>query len=238
MVRLRLVQTRRGYLGAARGGARRQVPCRPQQMVALEYIPGITGYEAAGNDAGLVRRLLDWARENLWHPVSVTDAAPACERFYKDKTRARIAMLQPGLRETAEKIVARIDWDELIHGCVPVTFHGDFNLGNIIVTPDGRFAAIDWREDFAGETWGDQRYDLGKLAAGMIVHWGNARRGDFRPWPGGGAHLDAVAGWLGGTIPRDVMTIAGLSLLNSAPLHAAPLDEVLVTRGTALLEEL
>jgi hypothetical protein len=34
-----------------------------------------------------------------------------------------------------------------------------------------------------------------------------------------------------------VKTIAGLCLLSSAPLHPAPFDEILVTRGVKLLEE-
>lgn len=210
-------------------------------LLARAYVPGVTGYEAAADDAGLVPRLLDWASEQLWRPVPAGNLtqALACHRFYRDKTRERVTALQSGLRGPAERALARVDWDELTCGCEPVTFHGDFNLGNVIVRPDGTFTAIDWREDFAGEAgWGDRRYDLAKLAAGMAVHWGNARRGDSAPWPAGRAYLAAMASWLGGTIPHDVRVIAAVSLLNCAPLHAAPLDAVLVARGTALLEEL
>jgi hypothetical protein len=208
-------------------------------MLAYEYVPGVTAYEAAEADMGLVPRLLDWAHRDLWHPVMVLNPSLACDRFYRVKTLGRVAMLQPGLRKIAEAAVSRIDWDELELGCRPVTFHGDFNLGNVVVSPDGSFTGIDWREDFAGETrWGDRRYDLAKLAAGMIVHWGRARRGDFRPWRVRPQHLAALGEWLGGEIPHDVMVIAALSLLNCAPLHAPPLDEVLVARGAALLEEL
>jgi hypothetical protein len=214
------------------------VASRPN-MLAYEYVPGVPAYEAAETDLCLMSRLLDWAKAELWHPVQATGLAGACDQFYRVKTLDRLAMLRPGLREIAQYAVARTNWDELSTGCEPVTFHGDFNLGNVIVTPDGGFTGIDWREDFAGQTaWGDRRYDLAKLAAGMIVHWGNARRGDFRPWPAGRRHLDALAGWLGGTIPHDVMVIAALSLLSSGPLHAAPLDEVVVARAAALLEEL
>lgn len=207
-------------------------------MLAYSYVLGAPAYAAAEDDRTLIPRLLDWAQKNLWHPVEVRGTAAACDRFYRVKTLTRVEMLRPGLREVARHAVARIAWDELTAGCEPVTFHGDFNLGNVIVTPDGGFTGIDWREDFAGESWGDRRYDLGKLAAGLVVHWGNARRGDFRPWPLGPAHLGMLADWLGGEIPHDVRVIAALSLLNCAPLHAPPLDEVLVARGTALLEEL
>lgn len=208
-------------------------------MFAYEHVPGVTAYEAAEDDPLITRKVLDWATSHLWRPVKVADPAPACERFYRGKTTERAAMLRPGLRETALSAIARVDWEALTHGCTPVTFHGDFNFGNVIVSPNGGFTGIDWREDFAGETaWGDWRYDLAKLAAGMIVHWGRARRGDFRPWREGRKHLDALGEWLSGEVPHDVMVIAALSLLSCSPLHAVPLDEVLVARGAALLEEI
>lgn len=209
-------------------------------LLAYEYVPGVTGYITAEDDPGLVPRLLNWAQEKLWCSVPfAADLTEACNRFYRLKTADRIETLAPALQPVARHAASRIDWGELARGCVPVTFHGDFNLGNVIVTPDGGFCGIDWREDFGGETtWGDLRYDLGKLAAGLIVHWENAQRGDFRPWEAGQHHLAKLADWLGGTVPHDVMTIAAVSLLNCAPLHAAPLDEILVARAAALLEEL
>ena len=209
-------------------------------LLAYEYVPGVTGYVAAEDDPDLVARLLNWAQEKLWRSVPFADdLTSTCDRFYRIKTTARIGQLRPALQPVAWDAAARVNWDKLVRGCVPLTIHGDFNLGNVIATPDGDFRGIDWREDFGGKTaWGDLRYDLGKLAAGLIVHWENAQRGDFRPWEAGQQHLGRLAAWLGGEIPRDVMTIAAVSLLNCAPLHAAPLDEILVARAAALLEEL
>lgn len=212
-------------------------------MMACQYVPGVTGYTAAEDDPELIPRLLNWAAGQLWRAPSlrppVSSRVTACDKFYRLKTAHRVSLLRGELQPAARDAANRVDWGTLARDCVPVTFHGDFNLGNVIVTPDGGFAGIDWREDFGGEvTWGDWRYDLGKLAAGLIVHWDNARRGDFRPWDAGQLHLGQMARWLGGTIPHGVMTIAAVSLLNCAPLHAAPLDEILVARAAALLEEL
>jgi aminoglycoside phosphotransferase (APT) family kinase protein len=118
----------------------------------------------------------------------------------------------------------------------PGVFHGDLNFGNVLWADDGLppLKAIDWREDFAGCVWGDLRYDRAKLMAGCVVHWERARRGDFTPWKEGERYLRMFRdAWQDPSIE----VIAALSLLNSAPLHAAPLDEVLVARGTAWLQE-
>ena len=56
----------------------------------------------------------------------------------------------------------------------------------------------------------------------MIVHWDNARHGDFRPWPGRQAHLDAIAGWLGGQVPHDVMVIAAAFAAELRPAARRP----------------
>jgi hypothetical protein len=212
-------------------------------MLAYAYTEGVTGYEAAENDPDFMLRLLAWAKASLWHDAFPFTTSDACLKFYRDKTAARILMLRPELQDRAWPLLTSVDYDELSENCYPVTFHGDFNLGNIIVTynraggPDG-FTAIDWREDFAGAVnWGDRRYDIGKLIAGLYVHWGRARQGDFRPWPQGMDHLAKVKKWLSDKAPWDIMTIAALSLLSCAPLHAAPLDEILVNKAAEIMKE-
>lgn len=209
------------------------------EMLAYEYIDGVTLYEAATEvGEAVIPKLLNWAYDKLWTPMLVDRETQrtVCMRFYHDKTMQRIEMLEPSLRLRATDAASRVDWSDLVAGCKPSRIHGDFNYGNIMLRRGGigNFVGIDWRGDFGGEIdWGDQRYDLAKLLAGMRVHWDNARRGDFRPWPEGRKHEKALLHW----IDADVQRIAALSLINSAPLHASPLDEILVSRGTAWLEE-
>lgn len=213
-------------------------------MLAYEYAPGVTGYEAAEDDPDIIPRLIDWAALNLWRDVPVFGSTTgACTRFYQAKTNERIDMFryrETPLYRTARRAIHRVPWDAITqYGCVPVTFHGDFNLGNVIVGQDGSFTAVDWREDFAGElSWGDMRYDFAKLAAGLYVNWDRARKGDFSEWPAGKGHLAKLAAWFGGTVQPEIRLIAALSLINSAPLHASPLDELLVLKGAELLGEL
>ena len=212
------------------------------QMLAYEYIHGTTAYEAVEADHNVAARIVEWAWETMWtHPIHVSDKVmyEACIEFYRNKTLQRISKLHPLLQATARDAVSRVDWDRLARGCVPVKFHGDFNFGNIMVDPVyGRFVGIDWRGDFAGyEWWGDMRYDMGKLVSGTVVHWDNARRGDFRPWTDGRAVRRIIMDVLPLESAWDVQVIGALSLINSAPLHASPLDEILVARGAAWLEE-
>jgi hypothetical protein len=216
-------------------------------MMAYEYVDGVTVYEHDTRFA--VSSLLDWWHDRLWTTRGQLAERPLgwrerTMRFYRDKTFSRVMALDPALRSVALDAVTRVDWEALVDGCVPGTFHGDLTFANVIWWDDdwnGNFVAIDWREDFAGETtWGDLRYDLGKLLGGTVFHWGRASYGDFRRWDVGAQYRtmieDAVVGRFDLDLD-DVRRIAALTLIGSAALHAAPMDEILVARGCRLLDE-
>lgn len=207
---------------------------------SYRYVPGITAY-AAACDSGLdlTAKVVHYVKalhtnRSQWSDDFILSA----ERFYRDKTYARLELLTPHLHELASDVIAALDWRQLAAGVRPGRWHGDLNYANLIVSqPDGRIVGIDWREDFDGRMdYGDQRYDVAKLIAGTRVHWSNAQRGDFRPWPQGPMHEK----YLMEKLPIDGWTliIGALTLINSAPLHAPPFDEVLVTRAMHWLEEL
>jgi hypothetical protein len=208
-------------------------------MLAYNYVPGVTAYEAIEKyGLEVTNEVMRWWGQHFTTRVSVPEEERLARsmRFYRDKTMARVEMLSPDLQGQALDVVSRIDWDALVQSTRPVIWHGDLNFGNIVYTANGEnhLYAIDWREDFAGAlTWGDQRYDLGKLLAGTVIHWQRAQRGDLRPWPEGEAHAELLRGFCGSFW---IEVIGGLTLINSAPLHAPPLDEVLVARGCAWLE--
>lgn len=216
-----------------------------REMLAYEFVAGTTCYQVADRwGAQVTKLLLDWATANLWQPVDLGEfnhATTVALAFYRDKTMGRVMRLDAPLRDKALDALQRVNWNLLAAGCQPGRIHGDFNMGNVIVQAarDGelpRFIGIDWREDFAGEMeWGDMRYDLAKLLAGTQVHWDRAKTGDLRPWADGDVHATVIRNHPTYTV--DVEVIGALSLLNSAPLHAAPLDEVLVARGTDWLLE-
>lgn len=206
--------------------------------LSYEYVPAVTMYQAAEvHGPDLTRELLGWTSCELSTTVTVPEVVvqEACDFFYRRKSYARVARLSAELRPRALDALDSIDFGALCERCVPGIWHGDLAYCNVLVTPDRQFVAIDWREDFAGQVWGDLRYDRAKMLVSTVVHWDNAARGDFRPWDEGRVHADIIRCDIDHGL--DVEIIGALSLLNSAPLHAAPLDEILVARGCAWLEE-
>lgn len=226
----------------------RVVESRHRSLFAYEYVTGPTVYQVDSNT--IVNDLLTWWEDNFWSTrVGFAERPPGWReltaRFYRDKTFSRVMALDPVLRAVALDAVTRVDWDALVDGCVPGVFHGDLTYANVVTWDDDwnqHFVALDWREDFAGETtWGDLRYDLAKLLSGTVFHWENATHGDFRRWSAGSLHrttLEYAVRDRFGLDVDDVRRLAALCLIGSATLHAAPMDEILVTRGARWLGEL
>lgn len=221
---------------------------RTDTLMAHAYVPGVTAYQAIARDGvEVTKRMLEWFRSTIFTsrngaPADTAEhARPLLVEFYAGKTHERVDILPTNeLRAVAAQAVRLVDFADLVSRPVWGVPHGDFNYGNVIVTPGGEFVGIDWRESFAGSFFGDLRYDLGKMLAGTYVHWDRAQHGDLRPWDEGEKHAELILdfAWDVGVKRNDVRTIAALSLINSAPLHAEPLCGVLVARGAALLSEL
>lgn len=237
---------RRADRGALLNGVVAQPVVRDGDMLAYPYVPGVSAYDDAERNGPLTATLItDWFEKHIWSTrqtklLSDSFVNDALE-FYREKTLDRIELLGPNTRWVAKDAVFRVDWDALAAGVVPGLFHGDLNYANVVISPEGDVKGIDWREDFNRRSYGDLRYDLGKLLAGCRVNWDWAQRGDFRPWTQGDAHEGVITRFirrLDGVNLRDVELIGALTFINSAPLHAAPFDEVLVARGVDWLEEL
>jgi hypothetical protein len=217
-------------------------------MMAYQYVDGITAYAAIEADplADVTHRLLNWWKHMFWDERRFVKVPGnwygTVMRFYRDKTFSRVMALPRELQVIALDAITRVDWYGLIEGVVPGAFHGDLTYANVIIPSDdrlGEFMTIDWREDFAGELeCSDLRYDLAKLLGATEFHWENAEHGDFRYWRQRETERAQIIKF---TIEhelrvRDIELLAGLTLLNSASLHAPPMDEILVARGARWLE--
>jgi dTDP-glucose pyrophosphorylase len=214
-------------------------------LLSYRYVQGRTAYEDA-EIMGVVTmdEILKWYAQFERRVVQVEPSIRVqhAMRFYRSKTTARIDLLSHKLGKRADSIVNRVDFDALVQGVQPIIFHGDLNYGNIIIKRQhngdlDRIFGIDWRESFIDSSWGDMRYDVAKLLTGVErVHWGRAQRGDFTPWEDGADHAKVLRAWMGDR--KDIEIIGALSMVNSAPLHDWPLDEVLVDRACAWLEDI
>ena len=123
---------------------------------------------------------LDWLKTNLWTPIPTENFKSKCKQFYLDKTKDRVLKYLGNKTDQQKQIngeqvppiqdlLNNIDEDWISDG-VPVRFHGDLILDNVIQTSDN-FSLIDWRQNFAGDLRiGDIYYDLAKLNHNLTVN--------------------------------------------------------------------
>ena len=120
-----------------------------------------------------------------------------------------------------------------------------------MITKDGKFKLIDWRQDFAGLIdYGDMYYDLAKLLGGILIPYKNIKSGDFSfNFCNGNSefslpriasldnikyiyyqHMDKM-----GVDKIKVSKITALIFLNMAPLHEYPFSNLLYAIGRCSL---
>lgn len=210
-------------------------------MIAQPYVHGKNLYETTIP----AKVVVSWAKTYLWKPVDVNPAIVQihARKFYYEKTAERIELLRPELRNRAYGLLDRVPWDLLYEQVIPSIFHGDLTYANIIRADTESpylLKAIDFRERFVTTAWGDRQYDAAKLLSSALVNWDAARSGIFDPV--NDALYDEILEALNPLFPphrhRSIEILAALCLVNSAPLHAAPFDEILLTRGLKKLGEL
>ena len=129
---------------------------------------------------------IKWAEKKLWKPVQNYDPEKFkidCKNFYYTKTLSRINdfhekknitdssnIINGESIPTLKELLLKINFDELMSD-TPTNFHGDFILDNVLKVSDEKYKLIDWRQDFAGNLeGGDKYYDLAKLAHNLVVN--------------------------------------------------------------------
>jgi len=125
-------------------------------------------------------KLLSWSKDDLWKNVEFENFNSLCLDFYYHKTIERINKFCVHFPDDSiyindlkipkvSDLLKEIDFEYLANG-IPVRFHGDFILDNILF--DGnKFKLIDWRQDFQGTVeCGDIYYDLAKLNHSLTLN--------------------------------------------------------------------
>ena len=155
-----------------------------ENFYKYSYVEGNLFADAANR--GNFLNLIGWAEKNLWKPIENYDKAKFkkdCADFYVTKTNKRLQDFfdKKGVRDSQDVInqeiipkvsdmLKQIDIDKLCSD-EKTGFHGDFILDNIIMISREEFKLIDWRQNFAGNLdGGDKYYDLAKLAHNLVVN--------------------------------------------------------------------
>ncbi|HOR52738.1 MAG TPA: hypothetical protein PLE51_03685 [Candidatus Pacearchaeota archaeon] len=238
---------------------------------SYKKVDGQTLYNSLNSE--VFRNLLYWSKDVLWTKKDLSEEELAdfykiCRNFYYDKTIKRLeefykktgiidvdnninGVSVPSLRNLLE----RIDFDYICKG-IPVRFHGDFTVGNILVTRDvhtnlHKFTLLDWRQDFGGLTEiGDIYYDLAKLYKGIILSDELITEGMFSfDMSGTSIYYDYFSknqlveakeeyeSFLiqNGFDLQRVKIITAIALLNMSPLHKEPFNFLVYFLGKSLL---
>ncbi len=202
---------------------------------------------------------LQWANNIIWNEKIVDNFTSSCYDFYITKTKNRVnKFLKENNIEDKENYINGIlvkSIKSLLEGVleynicdgIPVKFHGDFILDNIIETEDG-FMLLDWRQDFAGRTdCGDLYYDLSKLNHNLTVNHDiiNKNLYEIKINKDEIIEVDILINnklvecskilkdfiIKSGYNYKKVQIITGLIWINMAPLHHHPFDQFLFYFG-------
>jgi len=145
-----------------------------------EYAKGDTYSRVV--DANNFKKFLNWSKNNLWKKSDI-DISDICEEFYFTKTYKRVVkyLTDNGMGTDSPcfingkevpsvfDLIKKID-KEYVSSAEGYQFHGDCVLENII-SKDGNYTLIDWRQDFGGDKYnGDIYYDLAKLKHNLTVN--------------------------------------------------------------------
>ena len=125
-----------------------------------------------------IKQLLSWSKENLWQSCNTDSFYDTCLDFYRNKTVNRINdfLSKTNIIDCEETIngylvpsvFSMLDTVNLENICknhsIPVNYHGDFVLDNILMVNNKKFTLIDWRQSFGSSlSCGDILYDIAKL---------------------------------------------------------------------------
>ena len=221
-----------------------------------EYAKGDTYSRVV--DGNNFKKFLNWSKENLWKENDI-DISDICEEFYFTKTYKRVVkyLTDNGMGTDSACVINGEEipsiFDLMVHidkkyisSAEGYQFHGDCVLENII-SKDGNYTLIDWRQDFGGDKYnGDIYYDLAKLKHNLTVNHdildkelysididGKIVKVDILRSNEKCECVEILEDWIEseGLDNRKVDIIKSLIWINMAPLHPQPIGDFLFYFG-------
>jgi choline kinase len=236
--------------------------CMPNNVQAVghflihDFAQGDIVYNQVSVD--LFKKMLYWCDNTVWiKPTKEFDTYSACDTFYRKKTLERVNQFRIKYADWSECVKVNdtevksidyyldlIDWDWLSTTTDWRFIHGDLHFDNTIYDPTtDKFTAIDWRTDFAGQTYGDLYYDLAKMLGGILLSY-KAVKNDLLEYSEANDHAmitvpcvdnfdeyeDILKTWvISQSLDwRKVKMLVPIIYLNMSPLHEAPFDKFLI----------
>jgi len=232
-----------------------KITLKTDSFFSYDIVPGDVLYDCY--DSGVTKDFLMWCVKNLWKKVEVDKFTfkLACEGFYKVKTKDRLSkfyMKYPSLIDESVMVnglelpslgslLEKIDWEQLLHGAIPVHFHGDLQYDNVVKIQNG-YKLIDWRQDFFGLDVGDLYYDFAKIYGGLTMPYRLIKDNKFEYSENNGEIkynfetsnnlnssrevFEKFVQKCNFDLPR-IKLIRALIYLNMSPLHKYPFDKML-----------
>jgi len=172
-----------------------EIDCIKKSFYSYKKRDGKVLYDVVNDE--IIHNFVVWLDSNLWNKIELygselEDFKKSCFDFYYKKTLLRVnkyhekheiydqlSYINEKKVPSIKKMLSLIDWDDMSDG-VPSNFHGDLQFDNVLLTDNGGFLLIDWRQDFSGIVdYGDQYYDLAKLNGGMHVSYKLIKKNKF-----------------------------------------------------------
>ena len=237
------------------------------KIFSYEWIEGTTLYESKDKYLNFFK----WAEESLWKKEDV-DIKAFCYEFYKEKTTNRLQMfldkktspaayLQPhtinGERcRPISEYMEKINWEDICNTSIATKiYHGDLQFDNVIVSEEGEFRLIDWRDTFGSQSeYGDVYYDLAKLYGGLIMNYSYMKseqnysfykndkdvRYTFKQDQSDLEIRSYFKEWATrqGFDFEKIRKITALIYLNMSPLHENGFDDLLFFHSISLMEKI
>ena len=233
-------------------------------FLIYDYTEGKTMYTCLTPE--IFSKFMGWAEENLWiHAETFGDTVAYADDFYRKKTLDRLGKFRikystwvefPVVNgrdvKSIDEYLADIDFAWLASETNWCFTHGDMQFDNIIYN-DGKFTAIDWRTDFAGDQYGDMYYDLSKMLGGLYLSYKAVKEDKFTyrelsdqviiDYPmvdNINLYVTQLHEWVlaRGHDWDKVKTLVPIIYLNMSPLHEAPFDKFLIALAQLFFSQL
>lgn len=237
-----------------------------KHFISYDWEEGLTLYNY--DSFSLYVEFLEFLNKKICDSNKYKTSSEIIDNFYLVKTsqRKQMFLIKFGDRylttdfiindkeyKSINNLLNKFDITKLYDNTMYSNFHGDLQFDNIIYNEKTKnFKYIDWRESFAGDTFGgDIYYDLSKLYGGCLIPYNLVKNDDFLKINEGSTIVNydftipnslkefktEYEKWIfkNGYDFNKIKLITSLIFLNMSPLHSEKFGKILWFKSIELL---